>query len=139
MTTAVDRPKRIPPRVREAIAAMVGGECKTVTAAAEKVGLSREYLSRQLSVPHITEFMQNKVRRRLNVAAARAGSTKIDLLDCDSLHVRNDASSYILGLAGITPLSTPSVSFNVNIRAGYVIDLSEPDDAPVTIEAQANR
>jgi hypothetical protein len=39
----------------------------------------------------------------------------------------------VLGLAGIQPASTPTVSLNVEIRAGYVIDLSEPDQPMRTI------
>jgi len=122
--------KKIPQRVRAAIEKLVNGEVKTVTAAAEAVGLSREYLSRSLSMPHIAEYLRNKVQRRLAMAAARAGATKIDLLDCDSLHVRNAASDFILGLAGIKPAEKSSVEVNVNIKAGYILDLREPDDPP---------
>ncbi|UPK35158.1 hypothetical protein IVB18_45515 [Bradyrhizobium sp. 186] len=38
------------------------------------------------------------------------------------------ASTFILGLAGIQPATQPSVSLNIEMRAGYVIDLS--DDPP---------
>jgi hypothetical protein len=128
--TAPDKPRRITHKVRAAIAAMVSGDVKTITDAAAKVGMSREQLSRRLSEPHVIEFMHQKVRRSLALAAARAGTTKVDLLDCDSLHVRNEASSFVLGLAGIKPATDPSVSVNVNIRAGYVIDLS-PDPSEI--------
>jgi len=47
------------------------------------------------------------------------------LLDSDSEIVRDRASSFVLGLAGIQPASTPSVSLNLEIKAGYVIDLSD--------------
>jgi hypothetical protein len=139
LATVPAKPRRIPHKVRAAVAAMVSGECKTITSAAEKVGLSREHLSRQLSEPHITEFMHQKVRRSLALAAARAGATKIDLLDCESLHVRNDASEFILALAGIKPATGPSVSVNVAVTAGYVIDLSDhPKPAQrLTIEGES--
>jgi hypothetical protein len=42
--------------------------------------------------------------------------------------VRDRASSFVLGLAGIQPESNPSISVNLNIRVGYVIDLT--DDPP---------
>jgi uncharacterized protein YunC (DUF1805 family) len=42
-----DKPKRISAKVRTAINAMVDGDVKTVTDAADKAGISREHLSRQ--------------------------------------------------------------------------------------------
>lgn len=120
------KPRRISNKVRAAIDAMVSGECKTLTAAAEKVGLARESLSRALSTPHVAEHLRQKIVRHLAIAAARAGHTKVDLLDSDSDIARDRASSFVLGLAGIAPASTPSVAINLEIRAGYVIDLSEP-------------
>ena len=68
------------------------------------------------------------------MAAARAGAVKVDLLDSPSELVRDRASSFVLGLSGIQPAATPSISLNVDIRAGYVIDLSDdPLPSPRTI------
>ncbi|MET3299680.1 hypothetical protein [Bradyrhizobium diazoefficiens] len=131
MTTALattEKPKPIPLKVREAIASIVTGDCKTITAAAEKVGFTREHLSRQLSKPHVTEYLHQKVRRHLAAAAAQAGATKVDLLSSPNEMVKDKASSFILSLAGIQPSSQPSVNVNIDVRAGYVIDLSEPGD-----------
>jgi hypothetical protein len=51
------------------------------------------------------------------------------LLDSDSEIARDRASSFVLGLAGIQPPTTPSVSLNLEIRAGYIIDVSpEPGE-----------
>jgi hypothetical protein len=127
----LDAPKRISKKVRAAIGFMVSGECKTQTDAASRAGLARESLSRALSTPHVLAHLRLQTERRLAVAAARAGHTKIDLLDSDSEIARDRASSFVLGLAGIQPASTPSVSLNLEIKAGYVIDLSdEPRTAP---------
>jgi hypothetical protein len=120
--------KRISKRVTAAIDLMVSGECKQIKDAAEKGGLARESLSRALSKPHVAEHMRTKVLRALAIAAARAGYTKIDLLDSDNAMVRDRSSSFILGLAGIQPATSPSLNVNVEIRAGCVIDLS--DDPP---------
>ncbi|MET4240714.1 hypothetical protein [Bradyrhizobium sp. RT10b] len=131
MTTdlaTTDRPKPISLKVREAIAKMVAGDCKTVTAAAEKVGITREHLSRELSKPHVAAFMHQKVQRNLAIAATRAGAVKVDLLDSDNAMVRDRASSFVLGLAGIQPSSQPSVNVNIEVRAGYVIDLRNEDE-----------
>ena len=77
--------------------------------AAEAAGLARESLSRALSKPHVAELMRTKVLRSLAMA-------------------RDRASTFVLGLAGIAPETTPSVNVNINLKAGYVIDLS--DDPP---------
>jgi hypothetical protein len=120
-----DAPKRISKKVRAAIDLMVTGECKKIIEAAEKVGLARESLSRALSTPHVAEHLRQKVLRHLAIAAARAGHTKVELLDSESEIARDHASSFLLGLAGIQPASTPSISLNLEIRAGYVIDLTD--------------
>lgn len=139
VTPAADRPpavpgkpKRISVKVRTAIDALVAGDVKTIVAAAQSAGLSREHLSRELSKPHIAEHMRQRVVRSLSVASARAGATKVELLDSPSELVRDRASSFVLGLAGIQPAATPNISLNLNIRAGYVIDLSDdPKDLKV--------
>jgi hypothetical protein len=74
-------PKRISKKVRAAIDAMVCGDCKKIVEAAAKVGLARESLSRALSTPHVAEHLRQKVLRHLAIHAARAGATKLDLLD----------------------------------------------------------
>jgi hypothetical protein len=120
--------RRISKKVRVAIEAMVSGESKTIADAAAKAGLARESLSRALNTPHVAAHLHQRVVRTLAIAAAKAGTTKVDLLDSDNAMARDRASSFILGLAGIAPASTPSVSLNLEIRAGYIIDLT--DDPP---------
>lgn len=126
----IDRPKPIPLKVRVAIRSLATGECKTVTAAAEKVGLTREHLSRQIGRPHVSEYLNQQTRRHLATAAARAGAAKVELLDCDNAMVRDRASSFVLGLAGIQPASQPSVNLNIEVKAGYVIDLRDDHEFP---------
>jgi hypothetical protein len=127
--TDIGPPRRISKRVRAAIDAMVTGDVKTIKEAAEKVGLARESLSRALSTPHVAEHLRMKVLRHLAIHAARAGATKTELLDSASEIVRDRASTFVLGLAGIAPAATPSVALNLEIRAGYVIDLRSDDPA----------
>jgi hypothetical protein len=120
---------RVTKKVRAAIDLMVSGQCKKICDAAEKVGLARESLSRALSKPHVSALMLQKVQRSLAMAAARAGAVKEELLDSDNAVVRDRASSFVLGLAGIAPASTPAIALNLEIRAGYVIDVSpEPGE-----------
>ncbi len=98
-------PRRISKKVRIAIDAMVSGECEKLTEAAEKAGLARETLSRALSTPHVADYLRQQTNRRLAIAAARAGHTKVELLDSNNEMVRDRASSFVLGLAGIVPAS----------------------------------
>jgi hypothetical protein len=126
VTTRADAPdKPISKKVRAAIDLMEAGKVKTITDAAAQIGLSREHLSRELAKPHVVQFMHQKARRNLANAALRASNTKVDLLDAVSERVRDMASSYVLGLAGIKPAAEPAMNVNINIRAGYVIDLSD--------------
>jgi hypothetical protein len=126
----IGAPKRISPKVRSAIDAMVAGECKNITEAGAKVGLARESLSRALNLPHVAEYLRQKVLRHLAIHAARAGATKVDLLDSSNEMARERASTFVLGLAGIQPAASPSLNVNIEVKAGYVIDLSD-DPAPM--------
>jgi hypothetical protein len=117
-------PKRISKKVRAAIDAMVSGKCKRICDAAEHVGLARESLSRALSTPHVAAHLRQKVLRHLAIAAARAGYVKGELLDSDNEIVRDRASIFVLGLADIAPATAPSLSVNLDIRAGYIIDIA---------------
>jgi hypothetical protein len=133
-TAAPGKPRRIPEKVRRAVELIAEKKAKgggmTIIEAAAKVGLSREHLGRELQKPHVAELMLQKVKRALAFAAAHAGQTKIALLDSDSEIVRDRSSSFILGLAGIAPAATPSVALNVEIKAGYIVDLTETDPGP---------
>jgi hypothetical protein len=125
--------KRISKKVRAAIDLMVRGECKKICDAAAKVGLARESLSRALSTPHVAQHLREKVLRHLAIAAARAGYVKEDLLDSDNDLARDRASSFILGLAGIQPATSPSLNINLEVKAGYVIDLSDDRPPPMRV------
>jgi hypothetical protein len=123
-------PRRISKKVRRAIDALVTGDAKQIKEAAEKVGLARESLSRALSTPHVAEHLRQKVLRHLAMQAARAGAVKGELLESDNEMVRDRASTFILGLADIAPTSAPALSVNLEIKAGYVIDLSDDPRPP---------
>jgi hypothetical protein len=123
--------RRISKRVNAAIDLLVSGDVKTIKEAAEKVGMARESLSRALSTAYIAEHLRTKVLKSLAMAAARAGAVKVDLLDSDNAIARDKASSFVLGLAGIQPATIPSVNLNIEMKAGFVIDLSEDDPLPM--------
>src|ERR1022692_3066801 len=109
-----DKRRRIPPRVREAIDAIVQGRSKTITSAARTVGLSREYLSRSLSEPHIAEHLRQKAARAVAISSGHAAARITELINKSrSDHVAFEASKFSLGVAGIRP--QPEAQLNVNI------------------------
>ena len=124
-TETSDKPRPITKKIRAAVDALVHGDAKSITAAATQVGLTRSHLSRELGRQHISAFLRDKVLRNLAINAARAGVVKTELLDSPNEMVRDRASSFVLGLAGIKPEESPSVSVNIEVRAGYVIDLTD--------------
>jgi hypothetical protein len=134
-TEPIDKQLRITARVRRAIDLMARGECKQITEAAEKVGLARESLGRALAKPHVVEYMRQRALRTIQMAAARAAEVKAELLDCsDSMADR--ASTFVLGTAGIGPATAPALSVNIEIKAGYVIDLTDETRSPRTINQE---
>ena len=72
---------RITNKVRRAIDGMVNGDCKLIKDAAQHGGLDPASLSRALDKPHVAAYLRQRVLKRLGIAAARAGATKIELLD----------------------------------------------------------
>jgi hypothetical protein len=124
-TEPIDKALRISAKVRRAIELLATGKCKTQLEAAEAVGLTRETLCRSLAKPHIIEHLRQRAVRTIAMAAGRAAEVKTELLDCADNMVRDRSSSFILGVAGIAPASTPGVAFNIEIKAGYVIDLTD--------------
>jgi hypothetical protein len=120
----VNKALRITTRVRKAVELMASGKCKTIVEAAEQVGLARESLGRALAKPHVIEHMRNRAIRTIAQAAGRAAEVKAELLDCGDSMARDRASTFVLGTAGIGPATAPNLSINLEMRAGYVIDLS---------------
>jgi hypothetical protein len=128
------QPKRITKKIRAAVDALVHGDAKSITEAAEKAGLSRSHLSRELGKPHITAHLRDKVLRNLAVNSAKAGATKVQLLDSANEMVRDRASSFILGLAGISPDAANAHGRpGSGARAGWVIDLSQQTEPGLVI------
>lgn len=121
--------KKIPGKIKRAIDALIRGDVKTITDAAELVGYTREHLSRELHRPHIQAFFQDKVKRIVTLTSGRAAARLAELIDDPrSAHVSLEASKFALGYVGVRPTSDEHLSVDVNVRAGFVIDLSTPSE-----------
>lgn len=127
------KPKPISQKIRAAIDAMVSGDAKDITAAAKVAGISREHFSRSLGKAHISKLLHEKIARNLNINAAKAGATKVDLLTSPNDMVRDRASSYLLQLAGHSPDTGAGNRPGGGPRAGWLIDLREPTQAGLVI------
>ena len=126
------KPKRVPKRVQQAITAILDGSAKNATIAAQQAGLSKEHLSRMLNKAHVQVFIADERRKTIAAASLRASARLTELLDAESEHVSADMTKHVLALQGIAP-KQQGVQVNVNVRAGFVIDLSEghaPGAAP---------
>jgi hypothetical protein len=126
-TEKLPEPRRRPvsKKVMKAIDLMIGGKAKTITDAAAQVGLARETLSRSLSRPDVAEIMRQRIIKSMAMAAGRASALKIDMMESDNAVVAERATSYVLGMIGIAPQQgATSVNLNLEVKAGYCIDLS---------------
>jgi hypothetical protein len=138
LLTAQPTARRVSKRLAEAVNLLLDGGCKTQKEAAARVGLNSSYLCEALKKPHVKVFIDRRIRETISAGTMRASARIIELLESGSDHVSLDASKHLLGIAGIKPAAEPQVALNIHVKAGYVIDLSEPDEKPV-VEAKANR
>jgi hypothetical protein len=121
--------RKPPPKVRAAIEVLVTGQCRTIKSAAQKVGLSRERLSRAFSEPHNAEALLTRAAREVALSSGRAAARLNQLIDSSSQKIALDATKFSLGVAGIKPATDPQVNVNIELKAGYVIDISEREPA----------
>jgi len=123
------RERRVSRRMSEFIRLITTGECKTQKAACERVGIHPNSIAREMRKAHIRVFIDRAVRQTIADGSMRASARLLQLVDASSEHVSLDASKHMLALSGHQPPAGPGMQVNVNFRAGYVIDLSDP---PVT-------
>jgi hypothetical protein len=60
---------------------------------------------------------------------------QVDLLDSDNAIAPDRSSSFILGLAA----ASPALNFNIEVKAGFVIDLSGHDRPPMRVSSTDGR
>lgn len=132
-TPAPARPPRIPHRVRHAVELILTGACSTQKAAAERAGITPEWLSKALRNPATQAFIARRTRETIATGQMRASARLVELVDASSEHVSLDASKHVLAIAGIAPADSGrgAVNVNVNIAPGYVLDLR---DSPPTVD-----
>jgi len=115
---------RISPRIQEAVRLIATGTVKTQRAAAERVGMSETHLCTMLARPQIQALIAQKASETIRTAKLRASHRLVELIDSSNQRVAADVSQCILRSEGILKSDQHSIAVNVDIRAGYVIDLS---------------
>jgi hypothetical protein len=128
------RERRISKRLAEVVRLLLTGECKTQKAAAERVGMSAVYLTEAFKKPHVRVFIERRTRETIANGTLRASARLVELIDAGSEHVSADVSKHLLAIAGIKPSADAQVSVNIDIKAGYVIDLSNEPRPMRTID-----
>jgi hypothetical protein len=77
--------------------------------------------------------LQTRAAREVALSSGRAAARLNQLIDSTSQKVALDATKFSLGVAGIKPAADAQVNVNIELRAGYVIDLSERDQPAAKI------
>jgi hypothetical protein len=130
--------QRISKRLAEAVRLITTGECATQKAAAERVGMNYTHLCEAMKKPHVRVFIERRARETIAAGMMRASARLNQLVDAASEHVSFDASKHVLALAGIKPSPDTQVSVNIELKAGYVLDLREPASMPHTPTIEGN-
>lgn len=133
------KPARISARIRRVAELVITGECATVKAACERVGIHPDYAYRELKKPQVQVFCEQRARQTIAAGTMRASARLIGLIDASSEHVSLDASKHVLGIANIRPPDSSQVNVNVGVSVGYVIDLAPQQPGARTIEHEAPR
>lgn len=124
---------RISKRMRQVLTALAT-KGMTQREAAKQAGMSETYLSAALRKPKIQVFIARKMRETIAIGGLRASARLVELIDAGSEHVSADVSKHTLAIAGIKPTADAQVSVNIDIKAGYVIDLTDAPKRPSVID-----
>lgn len=121
---------RISKRMRQVLTALAT-KGMTQREAAKQAKMSETYLSAALRKPEIQVFIARKMRETIAIGGLRASARLVELIDSASEHVSADVSKHTLAIAGIKPTHESQVSVNIDLKAGYIVDISEPTAHPV--------
>jgi hypothetical protein len=86
--------------------------------------MARESLGRALNKPHVVEHIRQRALRTIQMGAARASEVKVELLDCGD-NIARPRLDLRAGGRRHRPKNEAALSLNIEIKAGYVIDLTD--------------
>ena len=123
----LEKKERIPTKIRQAVDLLASGECKTQKAAAARVCMSEEHLSRSLKKSTIQAYLAQRAAENISRGVLRASARYVELIEAQSEHVAARVSERFLEHGGIIKPQQSggvNVSINNNLAAGYVYDLA---------------
>src|SRR5688572_5114207 len=122
----VKKERPLPAKITRAVEMLVTGEKRTITAAAEALGYTREHLSKALRMPRAQAFIEARTREVLSASRMPAAATLLKLLDCaQSERIRTDIAMHLLAISNHRPPNNSGGPvINIGVSPGYVIDLS---------------
>jgi hypothetical protein len=133
--------KSVTPLIERALQALASGACRSISAAASEVGMSRRGLTAALRKNHVRGRMRELIEENLKAGSLRASTRVREIMEQESNPIAAlNASRYLLATGhGIVPPSPPSTAVSINVSQqtiGYVIRLKTPPEPadPVTIE-----
>jgi hypothetical protein len=123
-TTKKLRKRRISPKIVQAVELLAKGECRTQKQAAERVGVSEEWLSTMLGRDETRVLLEQTCRKFIRTGTVRATARLVELLDSASARTSLEAAKHVLGIENIRPPADGAPIVNIGLSVGYVIDLS---------------
>jgi len=132
--------RRISKRLDQALDLLIDGTCRTQKAAAERVGLAPESLSRALKRHETRLLIEQKIENRVGSAKLKAASVlESIMMDGKSEHARKDIATWLLELQGYVVRKDAAPTLHIHnsiaVSPGYVIDLApQPADSASVIE-----
>jgi hypothetical protein len=138
--TKPTKERRLSRRFRHACEELISGRSKTQTQAASAANMSREHFCKMLKTPHGRAFYERRVKETISASQMPATAALVGLLENGtSEHVVKDCALAILKMNGHVPPEHGSTLVNVEIKAGYVIDLSPDRDPPLLEHGHSQR
>jgi hypothetical protein len=123
--------RKPPPKVRDAIHAYVSGRKQKLPRQRPR-GSAVNILSVLFRCLTLLNTYA-RAAREVATSAGRAAARLNQLIDSGSERVAFEATRFSLGVAGIRPSEDARVSVSIELKAGYVIDLSEPGEPAAKI------
>ena len=122
-----DRP--LPRKISQAVEMLVSGEKKTITAAAQALGLTREHLSKSLRTPRAQVYVEQRTREVLSASRMPAAATLLRLLEfAQSERIKTDIAIHLLAVNNHKPPTGGAPIVNVGLSVGYIVKLRHLDD-----------
>jgi hypothetical protein len=121
------------------LAQRADGSATTLGEAAQLAGMTERAIRYGLKKENIRDWLREHVRSTLSAGAVSAARTMLSLLRSENSMSQFRAAAWIAGLNGIAPVDNRGPLVNVNVGAGYVLDLRPPAErgGPISKEDAA--